>query len=258
MIEGMRPDITLYHAKGLVLGNRLFHPLRTDLEAQQRLVREMIEAQTDPLAFTLEAYTGYAQRDRWLYILADKSSTDPKKVTVDIPEAAFRFFEESVAQLDEPNAWVAHLKGDLRRRYATLLARSVSREQPPAERVRRHLDLLTNDYFGALGIAEGLMLNEGGYSVGMVAGFLDKARDLMPLDAPKSHQSRFFYLRGAVRANLGQHSGAIRDFETALSIWPVKENAAIEALEEVYRDMGDTKALAKLRDRTERLKAAAR
>jgi tetratricopeptide (TPR) repeat protein len=258
MIENRRPDITLYHAQGLVLGNRLFHPLRTDAETQKRLVRQMIDEQAGPVAFTLEPYAGYAQRDRWLYVLVDKSSTSPEKVTVDIPQEAMRFFEESLAGADEPNAWIAYFQGELRRGYATLLARSLPREQPPGERVLRHLNVLAKDYYGALGIAEGMMLNKDGYSVGAVAGFLDKASALMPSDITKNHQSRFFYLRAAVRANMRERPGAIRDFETALSIWPVKDNPAIKALEDAYREMGDAQALDELRSRADRLKPFSR
>jgi hypothetical protein len=253
MIENWRPDITLYQWKGLVLGNRLFDPLRTDEETGQRIVREMIEQQTDPVVFTLDAFKGYAQLDRWLYIQVDKSSADPDKVTVDIPEEALRFFDESIAGVRDPNAWTAYFQGELRRRYATLFARSLPRERPPDERALGQLDLLAKDFYGALGIAEGLMVNKAGYSVGAVAGFLDRARDSMPSDTPKSHQSRFFYLRGAVRADLRETAGAIQDFETAMSIWPVPTNTAYKALEDLYGQAGDVAALKALEQRVKRI-----
>jgi hypothetical protein len=253
MIENWRPDITLYQWKGLVLGNRLFDPLMTDEQTGQRILREMIDQQTDPVVFILDAFKGYAQLDRWLYVKVDKSSTDPDKVTVDIPEEALRFFDESVAGARDPNAWIAYFQGELRRRYATLLTRSLPRDRPPEERALRHLDLLAKDFYGALGMAEGLMVNKGGYSVGVVAGYLDRARDLMPSDTPKSHQSRFFYLRGAVRADLRETAGAIQDFETAMSIWPVPTNTAFKALEDLYGQTGDEAALKALEQRVKRI-----
>jgi len=254
MIENWRPDITLYHAKGLVLGNRLFHPLRTHEETGQRLVGELVARETNPVVSTLDVVAGYARRDRWLYIEVDKSSADPQKVTVDIPEDAIRFFEESIARVNEPNPWVAGFQGELRRRYATLLAQSLPRAQPPDERSRRHLDLLAKDFHGALGIAEGMILNKEGYSVGAVADVLDRARDLMPSDASKGQLSLFFSVRGTVRADLNDTSGAIQDFETALSVSPSPDNAAIKALEDLYHKTGDEKALADLHDRVKRLK----
>ena len=254
MVENWRPDLTLYQWKGLVLGNRLFHPLRVNEETGQRVLREMVEQQTDPVVFTLDAFTAFAQRDRWLYIEVDKSSTDPDKVTIDIPEEAARFFEESIAGVDHANAWIASFQGELRRRYAMALARSLPRKGPIDARTRRHLDLLGEDFFGVLGIAEGMMLNPQGYSVGSVANFLDRIRDMMPSDAPKAHWARFFYLRGAVRANQQDTAGAIRDFETALSVWPAPGNMVAKPLEDLYRQTGDFAALEALQERVKRFK----
>jgi hypothetical protein len=249
MIENQRPDITLYHGKGLVLGNRLFHAQRTDATTAERIVREMVEKQTDPVVSTLGAYTNGAQRDRWLYSELDRSSSDPQKITVDVPEEAVRFFEQSIAQGTSSNAWVAFIQGELRRRYAVLVARALPRDEPPDARTRAHLDLLAQDFYGALGIAEGLMKNEKGYSTGAVGLQLEKARDLMPSDVPKEHLSRFFYIRGALRANLGDRRGAVDDMETALSVWPKVSNPAIPVLEQLYRESGDVTALKVFQER---------
>jgi hypothetical protein len=257
MVENWRPDITLYQAKGLILGNRLFHPLRTEDSTADRALSEFIKQQTDPVVFTLEAYTGNARRDRWLYVEVDKSSTDPKQVTVDVPEEAVRFFEESIAQESASNAWIAYFQSELRRRYALVFAQSLAQAQgwPPAdERSRRHLELLAQDFYGALGIAEGLLGHKGGFSVEAVVTYLDRARILLPSDAPKQHVAGYFLLRGILRANTQDRPGGIRDLETALSLWPTPESGAIPALQTLYRDASDPAALQDLQDRVSRLK----
>jgi hypothetical protein len=254
MIENQRPDITLYQRKGLILGNRLFHPLRTDGETQQRLLDEMVDEQTVPVVSTLEMYGRYAKRDHWLYVEVDKSSTDTQQVTIDIPEEAVRFFEQSMLQPHHGNAWVAFVQGELRRRYAMLLARSLTRGQPPGERQQRHLELLEKDFYGALGIAEGLASHREGYSTGVVAGFLNKARDTMPSDVPKEHLSHFFYIRGVLRENLRDGPGAAADLDTAVSVWPVPENAAFKTLEEHHRRKGDEAAARAVEERVKQLK----
>ncbi len=254
MIENSRPDITLYQPAGLILGNRLFHPLRTDEDTQQRAVREMIDGQTAPVVFTLDPVQGYAQRDRWLYVEVDKSATDREQVTVDIPETAVQFFEESILEVDDANAWVAFIQGELRRHYAVLLARSLPRGQAPDERTRRHLDLLSKNFYGALGVAEGLSVNRGGYSAGVVGNFLERARDTMPSDVPKEHLSRFFYIRGVVRINLHDSAGAVRDFETAISVWQAPANEAFKALRDHYRRTGNEAAANAIEERLKQLK----
>lgn len=254
MIENWRPDITLLERKGLVLSNRLFHPLRTDEQTAQRIVDQTIDQQTAPVVFTLEPYSRYAKHDRWLYVEVDKSSTDAQQVTIDIPEEAVRFFEGSMLEADHRNAWVAFIQGELRRHYALLLARSLRRGQRPDERTQRHLDLLAKDFYGALGIAEGLAANQDGYSTGVVAGFLDKARDAMPSDVPKEHLSRFFYIRGVLRENLRDTVGAAADLETAVSVWASPDNPAFPPLQEHYRRNGNQGAANAVEERMKQLK----
>ena len=252
MIENQRPDVMLYASKGLVLGNRLFKPTATDEVTRQRILREQIERETGPVIFTQESFSGYALTDRWLYMLVDKSSRDPQKVSVDIPEKALDFFEQHVAEPNVTNAWVGFFQGQLRRRYGEALGQALSRQNPPDARTRRHLDVLAKDFYGLLGIVEGLMRNPQGYSVGEVGRYLDQARQLMPTDVSKDELARFFHLRAAVRAHLGDEAGAVQDFETALWVWPASENWAVKPLEELYAKAGNTAALEALRARVKR------
>ena len=259
MVENARPDITLYQSQGLILGNRLFHPLRTDQESANRIVREMIAAQKSPVVLTLDTYTGNARRDHWLYIEVDKSSPDPNKVTVDLPEEAVRFFEEAIARENAGNAWIAYFQSELRRRYGYLIARSLpSGGAPPDERGRRQFELLAQDFYGALGIAEGLLANPGGFSADAVATYLDRARTLLPSDAPKQHVAGFFLLRGVLRANTGDRPGAIGDLESAFSLWPSPDSGAIAPLEQLYGETSNSAALQHLKNRVTELKRVRR
>ncbi len=232
LVEGWRPDIELYHSAGRVLGNRLFLPLRTTTGEAQAIIGKFIDAQQVPVAFTMETYSAYASRDHWLYVEVDKSSRDPHKVTIDIPEEAVRFFEESVASVKEPNAWVAFHQDELRRRYGVLLGQRLPRRSPPEARMRRQFELLSANYFGALGLAEGTMANKDGYSAAQVNRLLERAAALMPTDANKSHKARYFYVRGALRLDVGDKQGAVRDFQTSLEVWPSPENPASRPLKD--------------------------
>jgi tetratricopeptide (TPR) repeat protein len=254
LIEHQRPDITLYQWKGLVLGNRLFHPLRTSEENVQKILREFIDNARDPVDMSLLSFGGFAQRDHWLFIEVDKSNPDPKHVTVDIPEEARQFFEQSILHTHDSNAWIAFHQDELRRRYAELLGRSLQRGQPLDARTKSDLQALTEDYFGAIGLAQGMLLNPHGFKAGEVVALLDRARALTPPDVPKAYLAKFFAVRGILRANLNDRRGAIEDLETALSVWPSPDNRAVRSLEEIYRDAGDEKALRALRERIDRLK----
>jgi hypothetical protein len=255
MIYGQRPDITLYHMQGLVLGNRLFHPLRTGEEMQLKLLRKFIDEQTRPVVFTLDNYTGYARIDHWLFREVDKSSTDNTRIKVDIPPEARRFFEQWIAGRQDPNVWIANLQGELRRTYAELLAQSLPPlGSPPDEQTRRDLQLLSGDFYGALGLAQGLLLNAHGYPAGVVYDTLEKARATMPSDVHKRHLARYFYLRGAVRAAHGDRKGATSDFETSVAVYPPPDNPAVDALKDAYRESGNHAALAGLEQRESRFR----
>ncbi|MGA8006895.1 MAG: DUF2723 domain-containing protein [Burkholderiales bacterium] len=254
MIENQRPDIALYQWKGLVFGNRLFQPLRTSAESEQQKLREFIEHAHDPVEMSgLEFVGDYAQRDHWLFIEVDKSSRDPRQYTVDIPAEMRKFFEQSILHTHDRNGWIAFQQDELRRRYAELLGRSLQPGQQLDARTKGDLEALTQDYFGALGLAQGMLLNPHGYKTGEVGALLEQAQKLTPPDVPKAYLSKYFAFRGILRANLNDRRGAIEDFETALSIWPLPDNPALGPLEAIYREAGDEKALNALRERIRRL-----
>jgi hypothetical protein len=255
MVENQRPDITLYQGAGLILGNRLFHPLRTDQEQANRAMRGLVEKQTVPVVFTLDVYLGNARIDHWLYTEVDKSSADSKRIRVELPEEGVRFFDEAIAKENPSNAWIGYFQSELKRRYGMVLGLSIGRGKPPAdERIRRHLELLANDYYGALGIADGLLNHPDGFPAGTVAMYLDRARALLPPDAPKQHIAGYFVLRGVLRANTGDPRGGVADLETALKLWPSPQNPALDPLEQLYAKAEDPALLQGLKDRITQLK----
>jgi hypothetical protein len=238
MIEGRRPDITLYQPQGLVLGNRLFHVLRENTQTMRERVLALLE-RDQPMVFTQGHLAGYPRRDHWLFREVDKSSSDKSRVTVDIPEEMVRFFEESVLNVSEDNAWVAYLQGEYRRMYASLVTSSLARRAIPDERTRRHIEALSHDFYGALGLAEGLLANKQGYSVAQALGYLEAARDAMPADTGKGHKARLFELRAYLRLERGDRAGALQDLEISTQLWPVTDNPATAVLDKLYAEARD-------------------
>jgi hypothetical protein len=234
LIENERPDLTLYEAKGLILGNRLFHLLRvSDAEAQARL-KAFIAAERRPVVTTMVPFEGYARRDRWLHAEIDRTAREPSSVKIEIPEEAVEFFEREVMIDRAPrNAWVAYHHNELRFRYAVLLARRLVPGQALDERTRRQLAALEKDPYGALGLAEGLMANPAGYSAPAVASLLQTVSERMRPDEMKMYRAKYFYVRAALRLGNGDRAGALEDLGTSGAIWPARANPALKALENV-------------------------
>ena len=236
LIEGRRPDITLYQPQGLVLGNRLFHTLRDSGETMRNRILDLVGRDSRPVVFTQGHLEGFARRDHWLFREIDKSSSDKSRVIVEIPEEMVRFFEESVANVSEDNAWVAYLQGEYRRMYAGLIASNLSRGAAPDERTRHHIEALSHDFYGALGLAEGLLANKQGYSVTQALAYLEAARDAMPSDCGKQHKARLFELRAYLRLEREDRAGAVQDLEMATALWPVTANPAMAVLDKLYAE----------------------
>jgi hypothetical protein len=254
MIEGWRPDLTLVQPSGLILGNRLLHPLRVDEEAMKEVLVRRIGAEKGTVATTLfsEIYLGDApRRDSWLYQVVDRTPGAPRKV-IDIPERLVDFFENAVLQEHATQPWLADLLGELRQKYARLLGMQLVPGWAPEPRAGRHLQALSEDFHGALGLVEGLLSNEHGYGTARALALLEQVRLRMPTDASKQQQARYFELRAYLRQGQGDERGALDDLQIALALWPTKRNGAVAPLTDHYVKAGDLDALNAMRARLKR------
>jgi len=135
LIENWRPDVTLYQSQGLLLGNRLVHPMRiADDQAARDELRGLVERESAPVAFVQSTPEGYAQRHRGLYVLADKSVTDRDAVSVELPDEVRRFLDESLLARDERDPWSRLAQASLRERLGGV---SRSGSTPRAAPIRR-------------------------------------------------------------------------------------------------------------------------
>jgi len=250
MIEGVRPDITLVHPKGLIFGNRLFHPVRTSAQQMAQALRAMEEGASRPVASTREFPDGLAQIDRGLYFLVDKSAANGARTTpVEISDQLLQFCSRALIPGTETDPWTGFVQRELRRRIAGLLAMTHAPSEPKGSARFRCLQDVSTDFHGALGVAEGLLANPRGHIVGQLAHHLARAAESMPADAEKNDRARVFELRAYLRLERGDRLGAIEELETAVSIWPVSSNRAVTALEDLYRSTGNQTGLGSLRSR---------
>jgi len=248
LIEGVRPDITLHNTKGLVFGNRLFHPLRTDGVGVRAAIRAFLEREHRQVAFTGGFPEDQARDDRWLYVVAGES-TGAHQAGFELDEPMRRFLEESVLPHAERDPWTVFMQGELRRRIGAILCMTLRRDQAADPTIERYLSLLSADFDGALGMVEGLLANDAGHSIQQVASLLETARERMPDDALKSQRARYFELHAYLRLDLGDVQGAISDLETAVTLQPFVSNRAASALAGLYRKTNDVQALARLQER---------
>ena len=232
LVENMRPDVTLYQAQGLVLGNRLVHPLRIETaNAIDVALRTLIEREGGRIAFTQRVPDGHGRRHRGLYLLVEQKGAD----RLDLPPQAVHFFQESVLGPYARDPWTRLAQEKLRERIGGALAMHFDRTRPPDAATTATFRALAEDYFGALGVAEGLLANRGGYAPREVAGYLERARELMPGDVAKDRRALFFELRGYLRLGQGDLHGAAGDLQAAVAIWPSPANRAAASLADLQK-----------------------
>jgi hypothetical protein len=126
--------------------------------------------------------------------------------------------------------------------YAGLIASNLARGAVPDERTRRQIEALSHDFYGALGLVEGLLANKQGYSVTQALAYLEAARDAMPSDAGKQHKARLFELRAYLRMERGDQAGALQDLDMATRLWPVTDNPATGVLDKLYVEARDQRS----------------
>jgi hypothetical protein len=162
---------------------------------------------------------GLAWREQWLYASLDPAAKPG--MTIDVPPAFARFYEDELRNRVEQNAFIAFYQGELRRRYAGLSAQSGD---------VRTLEAFADDFYGALGAVEGLLASRQGYPLRQAVRLLQAAAERMPPDASKQQRARLLELRGYLRLELGDRRGALEDLGASVALWPVAANGAGPAL----------------------------
>jgi len=110
MVENWRPDLTLYHSKGLVLATGCFTPCAPTRNRRTQGAR--VHRERDPSRYVHAGDIHRLRAARPLALRGDGQIVARwQPVSIDIPDEALRFFEESVLNVRETNAGRRPLRG---------------------------------------------------------------------------------------------------------------------------------------------------
>ena len=56
LVEGVRPDITLYNGQGLILGNRLFDPRKTKWRDSKQILKKLLDETDRPFYLSYKSF----------------------------------------------------------------------------------------------------------------------------------------------------------------------------------------------------------
>jgi hypothetical protein len=179
-VQGACPRCLLLEPQGLVFRSRLFDPVHTPPREQQRRLAAYLDASGRPIAYTDRAPPGVPRRDRWLVQIVEPGSGTS---SLEMSAQAHDFFRRYVAIDHRYDATIRTTQQDLRRRYFEVLA-AAGQIDP------REIDDFCRDFYGCLGLAEGMLRQPARYSRADVERTLATASARMPRDVHRMDRER--------------------------------------------------------------------
>lgn len=254
LVEGVRPDVTLYNSQGFVLPTRAAPPW-SDVPTLARATGALIDRTTAPLYvfpeppawFTpllvarggIEDYGFLWRVDRTLPRGVRAPRADP---------GLMAYLDRVLDETDLTDAWEIHhrhrLIGQAGWMLGTLLAQDTDGSVRAAEAAR--VARVTADYLGRVRMVDAVS------STGDPAELLARLRGAEALlDDTYRDQDRALLpvLRGRLHERLGDTAAAIADYEQALRAMPDPQNPAVARLAQLYAHEGRTVDLEILRRR---------
>jgi 4-amino-4-deoxy-L-arabinose transferase-like glycosyltransferase len=221
-VEGYCPECTLLHGQGLLYPSRLFNPVRTPPGEQEQLLADYFSRVRRPRAYTDGPPPGMPVDDRWLVAIVDPDAAGSES-SAQVSASAQDFFRHYVARDNLHDATVRTVQQDLRRRYVHLLARAGGVE--PA-----NLDALCQEFYGCLGLVEGMLQRPDRYGSGHALGLLARAATTMPAGTHRWDRARVLELQGLLLVRNGQRQEAIAALQAAVTLAPDATAASQRAL----------------------------
>ncbi len=226
LVEGLRPDVTLYDLNGLVFSNRLFHPYHaTAAERLGKLERHVQEAQR-PVCTTEEFAAAVPKTDHWLFSCMNPSAgQDGAGIALD--RNLINFYQRLAAERDIHDPWARHHRQQLLKRAGRLLGRSGTPDMPAG------MALLRGDFYSVLGYLDGGLTQDGAAPARTLVDAANSIKEV-PNGAAKRDIGRFMELRGLLHEQTGERELALKTYEQSVAWFPDPANGAIDALLRIY------------------------
>ncbi len=248
LVEGVRPDVTLYNDQALLFDNRLYR-FENALTERQRILGAFIRATSRPVYFVESAPDGFSMQQT---PLAAKVLRDipPGKILFDLPEAARAFAERMEAETSR-DAWTVFRREQLRRRYATVLAffEFYEPEAFGARAMAEIRDRFSRTTAGLLGVLELLTWTDSGVKQAPLLEYADRAERALTEKDSKADRAWPAYARGRALFEAGRIDEAVASFRASLRVRPSHENRAVLWLLRCYAEQGRQQEFIEVTDR---------
>lgn len=229
LVEGVRPDITLFNDQGLLFDNRLYEFTAPPAE-RQRLLGNYIRGIQRPVYFVESTPDGFAIQEGALHLEVLRDG-NPATGYFELTPTALAFLDRMEGEPSR-DTWTVYRRDQLRRRYAKVLAyyRGYEAPQFAARGMEDRYERLARTRHGLLGILDLLTMPGSGLDQGAIREYATRAEAALDDTASKPERAVPAYARGRAMLDAGRFDEAAASFRESLRIYPSHQNRAVMGL----------------------------
>jgi len=232
VIEGVRPDVTLYNTQGLVFRNRLLPALSTPRRRSERLGAFIASTGKPVYHMTEQILPAAYGEEHFGFIKRLLPGTPPGAPIARTAEASEQFFRDLVHMPEPRDRWERFTRNQLLHQFGNYLGSAdIGTDASLRERLKPLVESAEGNYFCLNGMVEALtQFGPDRPAWERAVRYLDRAALLRDETLDHERLGRERYLRGFLAFRLGDRAGAEQAFRDSIEIFPGPTNASISAL----------------------------
>ena len=229
LIEGQRPDIRLMNMNGLVLRDRIVHPL-WGKDLKNNAWNAFFDRTKRPIYCTTVNPVKKAGVENLGYLYKLSPHIKPNTYQLVESEPAKIFFRQLINTPDSHDRWVDYRRNALLKKYGRYLGHLlVVYNMQPNAYIADILPLIESNYWSLVGMLDVVLRKSARPPLEWIAKRLLKAKNLARDDRNKRDVARFYYLEGLFAQKSDNMEEARMHYQKALKV--EKNSPARKALQ---------------------------
>lgn len=227
LVEGVRPDVKLYHVLGLVFPTRLFKPMFLDDEDRYKVLKDFIERETRPVYYLSEMPKIYGYEYYGPYSKLDKNLPADKAELVVDPEI-IKFYERLLSSGYSYDHWERMVQQSMLEDYCKIV--SLYSEDDKQTTIDEQLRVCKG--YSSLIVLIDFLLARKPPDLHLLQDLLQRARKLRGQADTIREIIMYDVLYGRFLLLQNQRRKALHHFQMAVKHWPDPGNPAYRLIQE--------------------------
>ncbi len=249
LVEGVRPDITIFSEAGLVLSNRLYDPLHDGEEQAVEALRDFVASTDRPVFYSNNIYSEFPSTIFGFYRAVAKSSGhgDPRfALDAELYEAYTRL----VRAEDRGDPWTIFHRHDIAWQMGRVLGATAARNPKDADALLDAHPLLAKDNLHAqLGVAMGMLHHPDSLDGRELLARVEEILPQITAELRPKYLAQVIHLQAVVMIRARDYGTATDLLNRSIETWPVRDNPSVQQLLTLHQTLGNDAAYRALQDR---------